>query len=374
MEQLHPSPHIFPNPASNTFINPPLSPSPPRTMSTSSGPIESSGVHPASCRPMKVFKGQKKVNSVAYFPDGRRIARSSSDKTVVIWDIASDKQDGQRLQHESGVRWIAISPNGRRIASAIEKRVVVWDALTLEVVHELDDAGVFRLAYSPDGRWIATARWANESVVRLWDADTGRPGRLEALKCDDGVVCVAFSPDGTQIAVGLWDGCIQVIDISTGESVVGPIEGHTRYVRSIVYSPDGRHLVTGSDDENGIRVWDSNTGVQVGNAMGHGNGVIRCISITADGRRIVSGGRDVRVWDLETRLQVGDSVDAAHGAVLSVAFSPDGQHIISGGDHGVVSLWDTESFATQGSSFSNQNPPVGILCVSFLSANIPCFH
>ncbi|KAH7920004.1 WD40 repeat-like protein [Leucogyrophana mollusca] len=308
------------------------------------------------CHPTKIFKGHTKdwVDSVAYFPDGRRIA-GASDKAVIIWDVESGRRDGQPLLHESSVEWMALSPNGRRIASGTGDRVVVWDVLTREVVHEIK-CGVNRLAYSPDGSWIATASTGVGREVQMWDADTGRPGR-EPLICDNRVWCMTFSPDGSRIAAGLHDGSFQVLDIATGKSVVGPIKGHTYWVNSVVYSLDGRRLLTGSRDRT-IRVWNSKTGVQVGKPMlGHEDHVA-CISICADGRRIASGGWDgtVRVWDLKTRLQVGDSFNAGvwvlsqSVAHTSVAFSPDGRYVVSGGpdlDH--VYLWDTESLASKGS-------------------------
>ncbi|KAH7916834.1 YVTN repeat-like/Quino protein amine dehydrogenase, partial [Leucogyrophana mollusca] len=273
------------------------------------------------------FKGHThRVWCVAYFPDGQHIASGSGDKTVIVWDVESGRQDGQPLQHDSDVEWIAISPDGRRIASGMGGGLVIWDAMTRKVVHEIKAGGVYRLAYSPDGRWIATTPIVSERVVRLWDADTGRPGR-EPLKCGGEVLCVAFSPDGSQIAAGVGLGFFQVIEISTGKSVVGPIKGHMGHVRSVVYSPDGRLIVTASDDGS-IRVWDSKTGIEVGKPMWHRSDVL-CISITADGRRIASGGGHdgtVRVWDLETRLQVGDSFDVHHW-IESVAISPDDRYL-----------------------------------------------
>ncbi|KAH7919826.1 WD40 repeat-like protein [Leucogyrophana mollusca] len=169
-------------------------------MSTLASSIGSSTALHTSCRPTKVFKGHTNwVRSVAYFPDGRRMASACGDGTVIIWDTESGRRDGKPLQHNSSVSWIAISPGGRRIASGIDGGLVVWDVLTREVFHELKGGPVRHLAYSPDGRWIATVTRNIERVVRLWDADTGRPGR-EPLKCDGGGICTPFSQHITQTA------------------------------------------------------------------------------------------------------------------------------------------------------------------------------
>ncbi|KAH7919037.1 hypothetical protein BV22DRAFT_884288 [Leucogyrophana mollusca] len=94
-------------------------------MSMSSNPIEPSGGRQVPCRPTRVFKGHTKlVTCVVCIPDGRHVASSSSDKTIIVWDVESGGRDGRPLQHDSNAMWVAISPNGRRIASGIKRRVV----------------------------------------------------------------------------------------------------------------------------------------------------------------------------------------------------------------------------------------------------------
>ncbi|KAH7919294.1 WD40 repeat-like protein [Leucogyrophana mollusca] len=209
-----------------------------------------------SRHPTQVFKGRTGVVSVAYFPDGQRIASASINKTVIISNVKSGRQDGKPLDHSAEIWWIAISLDGRRIACATEGTgVIIWDALTREVVYKIKCGCGQWQTYSPDGRWIATLRVDIDRVVQLWDADTGRPSG-EALKCDDDVTCMAFSPDGSWIAVGFEDGSFQVIDISTGDSVVGPIKGHTGCMSSVVYLRDGCLLVTAAEEES-ICVWNS---------------------------------------------------------------------------------------------------------------------
>ena len=79
---------------------------------------------------------------------------------------------------------------------------------------------------------------------------------------DDWVRSVAFSPDGRHIASGSDDKIVRVWDAQTGHSVMYPLEGHDHFVRSVAFSPDGRHIISGSDDKT-VRVWDVQTGQSV---------------------------------------------------------------------------------------------------------------
>ena len=77
---------------------------------------------------------------------------------------------------------------------------------------------------------------------------------------------VAFSPDGRHIVSGSWDKTIQLWDVQTGSQVGNPLQQHTSTVHSVAFSPDGRHFVSGSEDTT-IQVWDAQTGGQVENAL-----------------------------------------------------------------------------------------------------------
>src|SRR5258706_3951400 len=67
---------------------------------------------------------------------------------------------------------------------------------------------------------------------------------------------VAYSPDGRHIISGSSDRTIRIWDAKTGTPVGDPLKGHTRSVLSVAYSPDGRHIISGSADHN-IRIWDA---------------------------------------------------------------------------------------------------------------------
>ena len=160
----------------------------------------------------------------------------------------------------------------------------------------------------------------------------------------DWVNSVTFSPDGRHIVSGSYDKTIQVWDAQTGVQVGNSLQGHTQAVNSVAFSPDGRHIVSGSYDKT-IQVWDAQTGVQVGNSLQGHTQTVNSVAYSPDGRHIVSGSYDRtnQVWDAQTGVQVGNSLQGHTGWVNSVAFSPDGRHIVSGSNDWTIQVWDAQT-------------------------------
>ncbi|KIM29868.1 hypothetical protein M408DRAFT_108366 [Serendipita vermifera MAFF 305830] len=155
---------------------------------------------------------------------------------------------------------------------------------------------------------------------------------------------VKFSPDGKCIVSGSEDKTIRVWDVETGQAVGTPLKGHTGMINSITVSPDSKCIVSGSEDRT-IQVWDIETGEAIRAPLEAHNDVITSVSFSPDGKRVVSGSRDrtLRVWDAETWLAVGAPFQGHTGEVTSVVFSPDGKHIGSCSWDKTVRVWDVET-------------------------------
>src|SRR4051812_10486660 len=122
------------------------------------------------------------------------------------------------------------------------------------------------------------------------------------------------------------------------------LNGHTNWVESVAFSPDGRKIVSGSSDKT-LRVWDAESGSSIlGPLMGHTDRV-RSEAFTPAGKKIVSGSGDkaLRVWDAEPGSSILGPLMGHTDWVRSVAFSPDGKKIVSGSDDKTLRVWDTES-------------------------------
>jgi WD40 repeat protein len=127
------------------------------------------------------------------------------------------------------------------------------------------------------------------------------PAEVLTLQGHTSVTSVAYSPDGSHIVSGSEDNTIRVWNPTTGQCIAGPFQGHTSWVSSVAYSPDGSHIVSGSWD-NTIRVWNPTTGQCIaGPFQGHTHWVTS-VAYSPDGSHIVSGSWDntIRVWNPTT--------------------------------------------------------------------------
>lgn len=149
---------------------------------------------------------------------------------------------------------------------------------------------------------------------------------------------VQFSPDGKKIVTFSNDKTVKIWDVITG-SILADLTGHTNYVTVGKFSPDGKRVATASDDST-AKIWDAVTGKLLIDLKGH-KGYISTVQFSPDGKRVVtaSGDTTVKIWDAATGKLLLD-LKEHFAQVNNVQFSPDGTKVVTASEDKVAMIWD----------------------------------
>ncbi len=280
------------------------------------------------------------VYSVAWSPDGQRIASASSDHSVQVMNAADGSHIYRYLGHDNYVTSVAWSPNGQRIASgSLDEMVHVWNAAdgSYPYMYRGSSGGVNTVAWSPGGQRIASGNW--NATVQIWDATDG--GNEYTYNGHTyGINSVAWSPDGRRVASGGRDKTVQVMDATNGLHAY-TYRKHTADVYAVAWSPNGKYIASASADGT-VRVWDAINGGQMYLYEGHSS-LVYTVAWSPDGQHIASGGDDktVQVWSPTAKGHVY-TYNGHTNSVIAVAWSPDGKNLVSGGYDHTVQVWNAQ--------------------------------
>jgi WD40 repeat protein len=275
--------------------------------------------------------------------DGQTLISAGDEKAgqfypVKIWDLKT-KQVGRLLEQHTGVvRSLAISEDGRILASAGDDQTIrIWDLTTGQLIKTLEGhtAPVQSIALSPDGETLISS--SEDKTVRVWDLRTGASRTLSSHTKT--VFSVALSADGKTIASGGEDKTIKLWDVATGELIrtLGEPGGHREAVRSVAFSPDGQLLVSGGLD-GFAKLWNAATGQLLQTFEGHRDRVVSVTFVNQQTVASASYDNTIKLWNVQTGQLIQD-IPAHSNWVLSVTAQPTESMLVSSSSDTTVKIW-----------------------------------
>lgn len=279
-----------------------------------------------------------RIRALAMDPKGRWLFSAGTDRRIVRWSLP----DGEKLDEWStpaSVNALAVSPDGTQLASGDADgsiRLLSIPAGEIVRTFKRHDDGITdstrSLSFSPDGTLLASGSF--DRTARLWDVASGEPRHVLTNHTDQ-VTGVAFSPDGKMLATasGEKDRRILLWNVATGERQHRALLGHRSTVFGIEFVSDGAELLSVSRDLS-MRLWNVAQGITRRVYQGHRSGLW---SVAHHGQNIYTASSDgtVRRWSLATPEQWVWDTDAP---AVSTAISPDGRRLAVGFNKGALRI------------------------------------
>ena len=307
----------------------------------------------------KARLGKGKINDIKYSPDGTHFAVAS---TIGLWMY--DAKTGQEISLFKGnrqdIKGIAFTQDENVLmganASGQIQRLDAENGELRTIIEKEDFKPINTAVFSEDGTKLVTTRGLDKAQVWHLDDKTTSPTitNIELFEKRGRHPLVALTPDNLFLATTIHEGMngypIHVWNTTTGEHIFTLI-GNPRWIKCIVFSPDGKTLASGDEYET-IHLWDMET--KTSRAIFKAPVSFQSLAFSPNGKLLASGSGDgsIRLWDATVKEQKGITgkisqylpsltLKGHKDKVSNIAFSPDGKLLLTGSVDGTIRAWDT---------------------------------
>ncbi|HEY1377737.1 MAG TPA: hypothetical protein VGF55_13140 [Gemmataceae bacterium] len=281
------------------------------------------------------------VSIVRFTPDGGRLVAGSADQCVRVWDLATGAVVATIDRRPTADhRAVVLSPDGTHVVTGDGAGIRVWDAATGGLVRTitLSRGNPYTVTVTPGGRELVASNDPYAAPgLQFWDAATGEPLPAWSMPSPIDFSRLAFSPDGRRLAAHAGAG-VAVWDVVTHQPLFDSPAAPTLGTAALAWAPAGRTLASGSG--NVLYVWDVLDGREVAR-LKQPRKHFQSAAFSPDGRTLVTVSNEAtaRVWDAATWRERQAYAWGA-GPLKCVAFAADGLRLAAGGEKGQAVVWD----------------------------------
>lgn len=280
---------------------------------------------------------------VAFSPDGKSVA-SCGDRLVQMYDVRSGRRIRQ-FRGSSDLKRLAFSPKGKWIATAGGDRTVhVWSVDSGEVVSVLrgHKDKIIGVSFSADGKWLAsTGRQPNDGTIRIWSCSTWNEVAQAKMPQSTNSMFVAFSPDSKTVVGSGYRGAVRAFRFDGRSLSQKFTRRHERgeMVPHVAFARDGKSFITSGWDKT-LRAWDTKTGREIWRASAPK--YARCFEaavISPDGSTIYCVTRDETIQSRDAKTGKLRQSFRYQDQTRGLAVHPEGHLLATVGHGGKIKLW-----------------------------------